>query len=113
MGIFDTLANQVEQAAIGAAEAEARTLAAQALARAPGGLDGLVGKLVEGGLGAQVAQWRAGDPAPVTEEQLQGALGEQTVQTTAQSIGVNPGQLLTALAQHEAELAALLAEEST
>lgn len=100
MGIFDNMANEVEQAAVTATEGELRQLALNAVDRLPGGLQGVTSKLIEGGLGPQVSQWQAGNPVPVSAEDIHGALGEQSIQAASQSLGIPHADLIAALAQH-------------
>jgi uncharacterized protein YidB (DUF937 family) len=64
-----------------------------------GGLDGLLGKLRDGGLGPQVDSWvSAGDNQPVEPAQLQQALGPDTVQRLSAGSGLDIGRLLPLLA---------------
>jgi uncharacterized protein YidB (DUF937 family) len=64
-----------------------------------GGLDGLVTKLRDGGLGGQVDSWvSAGDNQPVQPEQIQQALGPDTVQRLSSGSGIDIGKLLPLLA---------------
>jgi uncharacterized protein YidB (DUF937 family) len=70
----------------------------QAIAQG-GGLDGLIGKLREGGLGEQVDTWVSTGPnAPVDPNQLGQALGPDTVQQLAAGSGIDLAALLPMLA---------------
>ena len=64
-----------------------------------GGLDGLLGKLREAGLGAQVDSWVAdGDNQPVDPQRLGEALGPDTVQRLSAGSGLDIMSLLPMLA---------------
>jgi uncharacterized protein YidB (DUF937 family) len=64
-----------------------------------GGLDGLVTKLRDGGLDGQVDSWVSpGDNQPVQPDQIQQALGPDTVQRLSAGSGLDIGKLLPLLA---------------
>lgn len=64
-----------------------------------GGLDGLVGKLQEAGLGDTVSSWiGAGPNQPIDPQQLGAALGDDEVQRLSASSGLDIGALLPLLA---------------
>ena len=64
-----------------------------------GGLDGLVGKLREGGLSDEVDSWVAsGTNRPVDPQRLGQALGPDTVQQLSAGSGIDIGSLLPLLA---------------
>ena len=64
-----------------------------------GGIDGLLTKLRQGGLGPQVDSWVSGGPnEPVPPEQLAGALGDDTVQKLSATSGLSIQSLLPLLA---------------
>ena len=64
-----------------------------------GGLDGLVGKLREGGLGSEVDSWiSTGANQPVGPDQLGRALGPDTVQQLSAGSGIDVKSLLPLLA---------------
>lgn len=67
---------------------------------AQGGLQALIAKLEQGGLGSIASSWVAnGQNQPVTGEQITGALGEGEIGNLASSIGVEPAQVSSLLAQ--------------
>ena len=71
----------------------------QSAVQQEGGIDGLMGKLREGGLGSQVDSWVSTGPnEPVQPEQLEQALGPDTVQRLSAGSGLNIAQLLPLLA---------------
>ncbi len=64
-----------------------------------GGIDALMGKLKDGGLGHQVDSWvGTGDNQPVDPAALGQALGPDTVQRLSAGSGIDIGQLLPLLA---------------
>jgi uncharacterized protein YidB (DUF937 family) len=64
-----------------------------------GGLDGLMAKLREGGLGSQVDSWVGTGPNQSVEPaQIQQALGPDTVQRLSSGSGLDVGRLLPLLA---------------
>ena len=64
-----------------------------------GGLDGLVGKLREGGLTSEVDSWVSTGPnQPVDPQRLGQALGPDTVQQLSAGSGIDIGALLPLLA---------------
>jgi uncharacterized protein YidB (DUF937 family) len=64
-----------------------------------GGVDGLLQKLRQGGLGEQVDTWvSTGSNAPVEPQQLANALGPDTVQQLSASTGLSIQSLLPMLA---------------
>ena len=66
-----------------------------------GDLQGLVNRLQEGGLGAQVQSWLGdGQNLPITPDLLKSALDDEHVQQLAQHFGVEPDAVLNLLAEH-------------
>jgi uncharacterized protein YidB (DUF937 family) len=64
-----------------------------------GGLDGLVGRLRDGGLGSEVDSWvSTGTNQPVDPQRLGQALGPDTVQQLSAGSGIDIGSLLPMLA---------------
>ena len=65
-----------------------------------GGLEGLVQAFQQGGLGEIVNSWvSTGANLPVSPEQLQGALGDSSLQDIAAQLGVSPEQASGSLAE--------------
>lgn len=95
MGILDSLMGPVEDAALPGLFSEG--LAKTGL----GDLQGLVNKLQQGGLGAQVQSWLGdGQNASVDPELLKGALDNEHIQQLAQHFGIDPDTALKMLAEH-------------
>ncbi|MFT3998060.1 MAG: YidB family protein [Asticcacaulis sp.] len=62
------------------------------------GLSGIVSQLQQGGLGDAVQSWiSTGGNLPVSADQLQAVLGNETVGKLAGSLGIDPSQLASAL----------------
>jgi uncharacterized protein YidB (DUF937 family) len=71
------------------------------------GLQTVLTKLKDAGLGSQVASWldKNKDNLPITVDQLRAALGDQHVQQLAKSLGLPVDAVLAALAQHLPQVA--------
>ena len=71
------------------------------------GLQTILAKLKDAGLGAQVASWLDKNRAnlPITPEQLRAALGDQYVQQIAKSLGIPIDAVLDALSKYLPEAA--------
>lgn len=65
-----------------------------------GGLGGLVGRLQQAGLGEVVASWiGTGANLPVSADQLHQALGNDTIASLAQQLGLSHGDVAGQLSQ--------------
>lgn len=102
---MDELTKSFSGAGGGATSATGATLDPAALAglqgaiQQEGGIDGLMAKMREGGLGPQVDSWvSSGENQAVAPEQVQQALGPDTVQRLSAGSGLDIGQLLPMLA---------------
>jgi uncharacterized protein YidB (DUF937 family) len=66
-----------------------------------GGLDGVVAKLNEAGLGSQVNSWLGrGENQPNTPDEIRSALSNEYLVSLAQKLGVPTDQVANILAQH-------------
>jgi uncharacterized protein YidB (DUF937 family) len=66
----------------------------------PGGLNGLVQKFQQGGLGDVVQSWVGnGENQAISGDQLQSVLGSDAVSGLAQKVGLQPDQVSSVLAQ--------------
>lgn len=73
----------------------------QALMAQNGGLDGLLAKLQQGGLGDVVKSWLGnGQNLPVSADQITKALGNPQIAAVAKQFGIDPQQVSTLLAQN-------------
>jgi uncharacterized protein YidB (DUF937 family) len=103
MGLFDNIEGVAGQFIGG----DAHEALDNALQQSPlGGVDGLLSKLQEGGLAAEVESWCQGGGLPVGPDQIRDALGEAHVQALASSLGISTDQVLATLSQHLPTLAA-------
>ncbi|WP_373974406.1 YidB family protein [Chitinibacter sp. SCUT-21] len=91
MSLFDTLAAQV----LGGNE---QSSALSGLLESHGGISGLVEKFQNGGLGEIAQSWvSTGGNLPISEEQIQAVLGNETVANLAEKFGVDPQQAASSL----------------
>jgi uncharacterized protein YidB (DUF937 family) len=66
-----------------------------------GGLDGVVAKLNDAGLGEKVNSWLGkGANSPLTEDEIRSALGNQQLQQIATKLGIPLDAVAGTLAQH-------------
>lgn len=98
MALFDKLGGILGEVTAAAAPA----LLSAALSKTNmGDLQGLVAKLQQGGLGAQVQSWLGnGSNMPVSAEQLKAALGDEHVQQLAAQFGVPVDKVMQLLSEH-------------
>ena len=103
MGFLDEMGKQLGNAMSGASGAGQQPdvlQLVQALMAQFGGLDGLLAKLQQGGLGDIVKSWLGnGQNLPVSAEQLAGALGHPQIAAVARQFGLDPQQVSSQLAQ--------------
>ena len=104
MGLFDTLEQVAGLTGQGASQAnpEAAIAAAvlQMVQAQPGGIMGVVQKFETAGLGGVAQSWISlGQNQPVTNGQVQSALGSGAVGDVAQRLGVSPDQAAGHIAQ--------------
>jgi len=100
MSIFGDLGGMFENLAA-EHQGQLGNLFQQALANA-GGYQGVIDKLNQSGLGAQVESWISANHSnlPVSPAQIEAALGNQQLQQLAASFGVPLDQISNLLAQH-------------
>jgi uncharacterized protein YidB (DUF937 family) len=101
VGLFDDFARQVAKAAQTVAEGNAPELAQSFLSmlQQRGGLDALVDRFREQGLGDVIASWISkGANEPITPEQLARVLDPEQLRELSRQAGVAVGRLPEALA---------------
>jgi uncharacterized protein YidB (DUF937 family) len=99
--LFDDLGGSLKGALGQAAAAAAPALIAAALGKTNLGLQGVVEKLQQNGLGAQVVSWLGnGSNIAITPDQLRAALGNEHVKKIAADLGLSTDEALKVLAQH-------------
>nr|WP_075215504.1 YidB family protein [Mongoliimonas terrestris] len=97
MGLLDSLGGIVSDVLAGKS-VDIMSIANQALAD-HGGIQGLIAQLQSGGLGQEVASWiGTGENLPVSAEQIQSALGNETLARFASSFGLDTDAVATFLA---------------
>jgi uncharacterized protein YidB (DUF937 family) len=99
MGLFDNLVGDLESA-IGSHPGGVSGVLGDLLADA-GGLDGVVAKLNEAGLGEKVNSWLGkGENAPLTADEIRAALSDQSLTQIAGKLGISTDAVAQVLAQH-------------
>lgn len=99
MGLLDNIGSMLGGAQTGGSGGDIMSVAQQLLGQA-GGLDGLLKKFQENGLGDVAASWVGkGQNLPITAEQIQKVLGNEQVAAIASKLGVDPQQAATQLSQ--------------
>lgn len=102
MGFLDEMGKQLGGALGGAGGGQPNVLQiVQALMQQNGGLDGLLAKLQQGGLGDAVKSWLGnGQNVQVSAEQITSALGNPQIAAVAKQFGVDPQQVSNLVAQN-------------
>ncbi|MFP5383177.1 MAG: YidB family protein [Gammaproteobacteria bacterium] len=101
MGFLDEMGKQLGGALGGAGGQPDIMQIVQALMTQSGGLDGLLAKLKQGGLGDVVQSWLGnGQNLPVSAEQITKALGQPQVAAVAKQFGIDPQQVSSLVAQN-------------
>jgi uncharacterized protein YidB (DUF937 family) len=101
MGLLDQLGGTLKAALGQEAGAVAPGLIAAALSQTNLGMQGIVDRLQQNGLGAQVVSWLGnGQNLAITPDQLKAALGNEHVQKIAASLGLSTDEALNILSQH-------------
>jgi uncharacterized protein YidB (DUF937 family) len=115
MGLLDQLAGGIGGQLLqqlGAGQQNPLLQMALGLLQQPGGLQGLLDKLQQSGLGAQAASWvGTGANLPVEGRQLQQALGDDWMATLAAQLGTSSGQASQSVATMLPELVDRLTPE--
>ncbi|WP_020167283.1 MULTISPECIES: YidB family protein [Methylotenera] len=99
MGLFDGIAGSV----LGKFGGEQGGVAQAALDlfNQNGGLNGILEKFKEGGLGEAAASWvGTGENATISAEQISSILGNGTIAELAAKVGINPETLSAQIAEH-------------
>ncbi|MDO8266737.1 MAG: YidB family protein [Moraxellaceae bacterium] len=99
MGLLDGIGSMLGGAQAGGSGGDIMAVAQQLLGQA-GGLEGLLKKFQENGLGEVAASWVGkGQNLPISAEQIQKVLGNEQMAAIASKLGVDPQQASTQLAQ--------------
>lgn len=99
MGLFDSVAGAVMSKLGG--EQGSMTQVAMEMFNQHGGLNGIIEKFKEGGLGEQAASWVGnGENLPVSAEQISSVLGNGAIAEMAAKFGITPETLSSQIAQY-------------
>jgi uncharacterized protein YidB (DUF937 family) len=100
MGLFDQIAGALSQQLGGSAQANQLTeLVTNFINSHPGGLQGLVEKFTQAGLGQQVQSWvSTGKNLPISADQITQVLGSGKVQEIAKQLGIGQSDAAGGLA---------------
>ncbi len=101
MGLLDTILGAVAGKAATPGSADPLGGALNALLTQNGGLQGLMGKFSQGGLGDVFSSWvGVGENKAVSPDQIHSVLGADQVQALASKLGVDPAQASGFLAEY-------------
>lgn len=102
MGFLDEMGKQLGGAIGGAGGGQPNVLQiVRALMQQNGGLDGLLAKLQQGGLGDAVKSWLGnGQNVQITADQVTRALGNPQIAAVAKQFGIDPQQVSNLVAQN-------------
>lgn len=102
MSLLDTLGSLLGSSSQqqGGGQAQLLAVAMEFINNQPGGLNGLIQKFQQGGLGDVVQSWVGnGENQAVSPDQLHNVLGSDVVSGLAQKVGMQPEQVSSLLAQ--------------
>lgn len=102
MGLLDSVVGALGQGGGGGGQAQLMQLVMQLLSPdgPTGGLNGLVAKFQQGGLGDVVNSWvSTGQNLPISPDQLSGVLGPDVLGKLAGQLGLSQGDLAGQLSQ--------------
>ena len=99
MGMLDQILGGLTGQAGSAPQGGSLMDLATSMIQGQGGLNGILAKFQNAGLGAQADSWvSTGANQPVTPAQMSNALGSDAVASMARKFGINPQMATTALA---------------
>jgi uncharacterized protein YidB (DUF937 family) len=100
MGLFDTLAKNALGSMLGGSSKQDPAAMLSGLLSEAGGIEGLMSQFQSAGFGSQFASWvSTGENQPLSEDQMQSAIGAEALQGLASKLGMNSGTVLPLLAQ--------------
>jgi uncharacterized protein YidB (DUF937 family) len=104
MGFLDGLAGKALGMFGGSGEAPSGLFAEimeMVAPNASGGLNGLLQSFQDKGLGDTISSWiGTGENLPISSDQIQSVLGNETIQNLASKFGISSDQISSLLAQH-------------
>lgn len=100
MGLLDSLAKNALGSMLGGSSKQDPAAMLSGLLSEAGGIEGLMSQFQSAGFGSHFASWvSTGENQPVTEDQMQSAIGPEALQGLASKLGMNTGTVLPLLAQ--------------
>lgn len=100
MGLFDEVAGAVMGKVMGGNQANMVQVAME-MFNQYGGLNGILDKFKQGGLGDLAASWvGTGENLPISAEQISSVLGSGAIAEMAEKFGITPEVLSSQIAQH-------------
>lgn len=100
MGLFDSLAKNALGSMLGGSSTQDPAAMLSGLLSDAGGIEGLMSQFKSAGFGSQFASWvSTGENQPLSEDQMQSAIGAEALQGLASKLGMNTGSVLPLLAQ--------------
>ena len=100
MGLLDSFAKNALGSMLGGSSKQDPAAMLSGLLGEAGGIEGLMSQFQSAGFGSHFASWvSTGENQPVTEEQMQSAIGPEALQGLASKLGMNTGTVLPLLAQ--------------
>ncbi len=100
MGLLDSLAKNALGGMLGGSAKQDPAAMLSGLLNEAGGLNGLMGQFQKAGLGNEFSSWvSTGQNQPVTADQVQNAVGADTIQNLANKVGMNVNTVLPLLSQ--------------
>ena len=100
MGLFATHANSALGSMLGGSSKQDPAAMLSGLLSEAGGIEGLMSQFQSAGFSSQFASWvSTGENQPLSEDQMQSAIGADALQGLAGKLGMNTGTVLPLLAQ--------------
>ena len=100
MGLLDSLAKNALGGMLGGSAKQDPAAMLSGLLNEAGGLNGLMGQFQKAGLGDAFFSWVSTEKnQPITADQMQNAVGADTIQQLASKVGMNANTVLPLLSQ--------------
>lgn len=100
MGFMDNIEGQALNRVLGGSSSPIAAALLQVVQSQPGGLQGVVERFHQNGLGGLVSSWiSTGQNQSISPDQVQQGLGNDTVQQVAEKAGVSPEEAKSSLSQ--------------
>lgn len=100
MGLFDSLAKNALGSMLGGSSKQDPAAMLSGLLNDAGGLNGLMSQFQKAGFGDEFSSWvGTGQNQPITADQMQNAVGAETIQQLASKVGMNVNTVLPLLSQ--------------